>query len=74
MNFSTVFEGGGNSMQSMKGLTREDMHIIVDRICDANEASDNGSNLFGSMLQFKDFGSDITHTVIVVNTTEEIIC
>lgn len=60
-------------MQSMKGLTREDAHTHVDKVCDMNESSDQGANLLKSMLSFRDFGSDATHNVIVSNIEYELL-
>lgn len=58
-------------MQSMKGVTRNDIINILDDVIDAEDK--NGEEVVGTLFSTKECGSNVCHNVIVLYSDKEIL-
>lgn len=60
-------------MKSMKSLSREEAHEIIDQIYDLNSENGQVNNEVGSLFKYRSFQDDCVHSIIILNSKEDII-
>lgn len=60
-------------MKSMKSLSREEAHEIIDKVYDEVCKNHDHSEEVGSLFSYKSYDQDTYHNVIVLNCEGEIL-
>lgn len=60
-------------MQSMAWLSKTDAINIIEKVAQINVDNPERTTSVGSLLSFKDAGSDVYHHVIILNCEEDIL-
>lgn len=60
-------------MKSMKSLSREEAHEIIDMVYDEVRKHHDHSEEIGSLFSYKSYDQDTYHHVIVLNCDGEIL-